>query len=459
MNDTLVLTVVGAPTVWLSLLGLLLLLGIPIREWFLAQGTRLAILFSLGALLTIAVPMLVLSDWSGKLYRVGEIVNLPESHFHLRLEFMFDGLSVPMAILTNLLCGTIAAFATNYLHRETGFQRFFLLFAMFWTGMTLAVLAGSIETLFLGWELVGLSSALLVAFFQDRVGPVANGLRIWSVYRCSDAALLLAAVLLHHAAGEGEFSELSGRAGWPNSNATLPIEVTVLAGILFIFAAAGKSALWPFSSWLPRAMEGPTPSSAVFYGALSIHLGAFLLLRISPLLDQSWLLSSVVIGLGVLTTAYAVVVGRVQTDVKSGLAFASLTQVGLIVVEIGLGFRYLALFHILGHASLRTLQLLRAPSLLRDYVELGNALGAQVNNRLGSAGKPSHSRGFTWIYRIGLERGYVDVVWATVVLQPLLRLLHGLRQIETRWLNRLNGSTDATHSTRQNSHGLDQWPQ
>jgi len=457
MMDALVLTVVGAPTVWLGLLGLLLLLGCPIREWFLAQGTRLAILISLGALLTIAIPMLILSDWSGKLYRVSEIVNLPASHFHLRLEFMFDGLSVPMAILTQLLCGTIAAFATNYLHRETGFQRFFLLFAMFWTGMTLAVLAGSIETLFLGWELVGLSSALLVAFFQDRVGPVANGLRIWAVYRCSDAALLLAAVLLHHAAGEGEFSELSGRAGWPHASGTLPADVTLWAGMLFIFAAAGKSALWPFSSWLPRAMEGPTPSSAVFYGALSIHLGAFLLLRISPLLDQSQLLSAVVIGLGLATTLYAVVVGRVQTDVKSGLAFASLTQVGLIVLEIGLGFRYLALLHILGHASLRTLQLLRAPSLLRDYVELGNALGTQVDNRLGHDAHKQGSRWSTAIYRFGLERGYVDILWTLIALRPLSNLLRFCRRLETDGLSRLNGGEESSVTHRKNSHGLDQW--
>lgn len=457
MIDALVLTVVGAPTLWLGLLGLLLLVGCPIRESFLAHGTRLAILISLGALLTIAVPMLLLADWSGKLYRVGEIVNLPASNFHLRLEFMFDGLSVPMAILTQLLCGTIAAFATNYLHKEVGFQRFFLLFAMFWTGMTLAVLAGSIETLFLGWELVGLSSALLVAFFQDRVGPVANGLRIWSIYRCSDAALLLAAVLLHHAAGEGEFSELSGRAGWPHSSGALPADVAIGAGLLFILAAAGKSALWPFSSWLPRAMEGPTPSSAVFYGALSIHLGAFLLLRISPLLDQSQLLSMVVVGLGLVTTLYAVVVGRVQTDVKSGLAFASLTQVGLIVVEIGLGFRYLALLHILGHASLRTLQLLRAPSLLRDYVELGNALGTQVNNRLGKEGRKANGRWFVWLYRFGLERGYIDVLWATMVLRPLSSVLRTCRQLESDWLLRLNGSEDTPSKARQNSHGLDQW--
>ena len=114
-------------------------------------------------------------------------------------------------------------------------------------------------------------------------------------------------------------------------------------------------------------MEGPTPSSAVFYGALSVHLGAFLLLRVSPILEASLLLSILVdrprIDLGDFWSLAA----RVQSDIKSALAFASLTQVGLIVAEIGLGLRYIALIHIIGHACLRTLQLLRAPSLLHDY--------------------------------------------------------------------------------------------
>ena len=117
-----------------------------------------------------------------------------------------------------------------------------------------------------------------------------------------------------------------------------------------LVAAAGKSALVPFSGWLPRAMEGPTPSSAIFYGALSVHLGAFLLLRVSPILEQSLLLSGAVVVIGLASAVFGAVVARVQTDIKSALAFASLTQVGIIVAEIGFGFRYIALIHIIGHA-------------------------------------------------------------------------------------------------------------
>src|SRR4029079_10358770 len=118
--------------------------------------------------------------------------------YHFSVKIVFDRLSVPFAILSYVLSGTIGAFATKYMHRERGFNRFFMLYALFVLGMVVTSLAGTIETLFTGWELVGLSSALLVAFFQERPGPVRNGLRVWTVYRISDAALLVAAVIMHH---------------------------------------------------------------------------------------------------------------------------------------------------------------------------------------------------------------------------------------------------------------------
>src|SRR5690606_30180659 len=140
---------------------------------------------------------------------------------------------------------------------------------------------------------------------------------------------------------------------------TLSESQALTVGQLLVIAAAGKSALVPISGWLPRAMEGPTPSSAVFYGALSGHLGTFLLLRLQPLLDVSPALRVVVITLGFVTALFAALSARVQTDIKCALSYASLTQVGIITVEIGLGLSYLALIHILGHACLRTLQFVR----------------------------------------------------------------------------------------------------
>jgi NAD(P)H-quinone oxidoreductase subunit 5 len=186
-------------------------------------------------------------------------------------------------------------------------------------------------------------------------------------------------------------------------------------------------------------MEGPTPSSAVFYGALSVHLGAFLLLRVSPLLEFSTTLSVVVVLVGLATAVFAYLAGSVQTDIKSVLSFASLSQVGIIVAEIGLGLRYVALVHILGHACLRTLQFLRAPTLLHDYHTLENAIG----EHLPRAGAPWHGIPFgrrrAWIYRLALERGYLDALLRDYVVGPFVRELRRCDALERRWTDWLEG--------------------
>ncbi len=271
----------------------------------------------------------------------------------------------------------------------------------------------------------------MVAFYHERQGPVRNGLRVWTVYRISDAALLLAAVVLHHLKGQGDFDKFLGNASWPEGVIQLGSGEVLAVGWLLFLAAAGKSALVPFSGWLPRAMEGPTPSSAVFYGALSVHLGAFLLLRFSPLLDASLTLRLLVIGAGLVTALFAATAERVQTDIKSELCFASLTQVGLIVAEIGLGFRYLALVHILGHGCLRTLQFLRAPSLLQDYSTLENAIGSRRVRQSSTARE--------WLFRFALERGYLDDLLAEYLARPVVKFFEFCDAQERRWTRWLSG--------------------
>ncbi len=439
--------VIGAPALLMCLLGLTSLVDRRLSERATILCVQAAI--SIGLVACVAIlAMMLLHGTRHVAVELGNWVEIPNYHFSLKI--VFDRLSVPFVILTFALCGTIAAFAKNYMHREPGFNRFFVLYSLFLLGMVAASLAGTIETLFAGWELVGLSSALLVAYFQERPAPVRNGLRIWAVYRVADAALLIAALLLHHLTGHGDFDKLMGsHPGWPDVHASVESHEALIIGLLLLIAAAGKSALVPFSSWLPRAMEGPTPSSAVFYGALSVHLGAYLLLRVSPALDLSPWLGGAVIGLGLLTAVYAALVGRAQTDIKSALSFASLTQVGIIVAEIGLAsflappwqafLRYFALIHILGHACLRTLQFVRAPTLLQDYRLLENAMGARLP-KLASLWERNLPQGLRiWLYRFALERGYLDSWLEDLLLQPFLRILRLCDSLEQRWTRLLSG--------------------
>lgn len=429
--------VVAAPFLLTMVLGVSSLVDRKLAEESTAQAVQVAVISGLLAAVAVLIAMLAMGTRHVTI-DLGNWVAIPR-HYHFSIKLLFDRLSIPMAILSYILAGTIGAFASKYLHRERGFNRFFVLYALFLLGMVVAALAGTIETLFTGWELVGLSSALLVAYFQERPAPARNGLWVWINYRVSDAALLLAAVAMHHLRGEGDFDELLGSAPWPEAHASLPIYPAFVVGVLLLVAAAGKSALIPFSGWLPRAMEGPTPSSAVFYGALSVHLGTFLLLRISPILECSMWLSAMVVAMGLTTAVFAYLAGSVQADIKSALSYASLTQVGIITVEIGLGFRYVALIHLLGHACLRALQFLRAPTLLHDYHTLENAIG----DHLPTAGVPwvrlRTQRAGNWLYRLALQQGYLDAFLSDYLVGPFVRVFRWFDKLERRWTDFLSG--------------------
>ncbi|HZT28665.1 MAG TPA: proton-conducting transporter membrane subunit [Bryobacteraceae bacterium] len=334
-------------------------------------------------------------------------------NYHFPLVLMADRLSLPFLGMTVVLSGLIGQFSATYLHRERGFLRFFLLLHLFAFGSLVAFAAGSFDLLVGGWELVGITSVLLIAFFQQRTAPVENGLRVFVVYRACDIGLLVAVFAMHHWAGTASFA-----AGLPK----LTGGQTVIACLLLLLAAAGKAAQVPFSEWLPRAMEGPTPSSAIFYGAISIHAGAYLLLRVQPMIAQSALVSGLVIATGVITAIHGTIVGRASADAKTSLAYASLTQVGVVLVEIGIGWKSIAIVHVLGHAMVRTLQFLRAPSMLHDYHMMRSASGGELSPT-GKHLEDLFPKGMQlWLFRWALDRGHLDTILDRLVVHPLVRL-------------------------------------
>jgi NAD(P)H-quinone oxidoreductase subunit 5 len=450
MTETLFLlmgtTVVASPVALLAILGLVTLIGRPLSEATISRLTQAAVLLSLLPSLGILVLMLMVGTRYVPI-ELGNWVSIPQEEFHFHLKFVFDRLSVPFVILSCVLCGVVGTFTRRYLHREEGYRRFFLYYAVFFCGIVLSSLAGTIETLFVGWELVGLASALLVAYFHERENPVRNGQRVWAIYRLSDAAFLIAAITMHHLTGEGDLGGLMTSGVWPEGTAAITSGQALFVGSLLLIAAAGKSALFPFSGWLPRAMEGPTPSSAIFYGALSVHLGAYLLLRVSPLLDVSLTLRLLVIGLGAISAISGAMMSRVQSDIKVSLAYASLTQVGIIVVEIGLGLRYLALIHIIGHACMRTMQLLRAPTLLRDYQEMENQMGERLPRDSRTLSKYLPNRLQDWCYRFGYDRAFMDVALDRLIVEPFLAVFRWCDRMEHAATDRLSRESSRESDT------------
>lgn len=290
------------------------------------------------------------------------------SHINFFIDFYFDHVTAVYCFVGSLLTFLIVSYSRIYLHRESGYKRFFNTLLLFYAGYNLAIFSGNMETLFIGWEILGLTSFLLVAFYRDRYLPVKNAFKVFSIYRIGDVGILLAMWASHHLWHENiTFSKLN--------NYELVHEhlmghslFGIFISLLILIAACAKSAQFPFSSWLPRAMEGPTPSSAIFYGSLSVHLGVFLLLRTMPFWEQQ-IFARIMIGVvGFISAAIGASIGRVQSSIKSQIAYASVAQIGLIFVELAFGFERLALLHFAGNAFLRTYQLLVSPSAVSYLV-------------------------------------------------------------------------------------------
>lgn len=363
----------GVPFGAFLVLGLVSWLNLPLGERAVSALTVLSAAVSAGLLAVVAT---------------GGPVEVPLGTWFdgFPLVLVADGLSLPVGVLSGLLGALIGAFSRRYLHRDPGYRRFHLLLALFVAGVQLVVLAGGLDLLVVGWELTGLASALLIAFFHQRRGPVAHGLRAFATYRVCDIGLVGAVVVLHH-------------HGPP-----------LAVGLLLLWGSMGKAAQFPLGGWLPRAMEGPTPSSAICYGAISVSLGPYLLLRTAPEWSQAPAVPVLVAVVGGLTAVHATLAGRAQTDIKTALAFASTTQVGLVFVEVGLGWELLALVHLIGHAALRSAQILRSPSLLHDHHHLEQALGGPVARRGAPWSRITPRPVRLWLYRFALERGYLDAV-------------------------------------------------
>jgi NADH:ubiquinone oxidoreductase subunit 5 (subunit L)/multisubunit Na+/H+ antiporter MnhA subunit len=253
----------------------------------------------------------------------------------VRLSFVLDAYSLPAATLVALVAWMALRFSATYLHRESGFPRFFLGMCLFLAGMLLIVLAANAVLAFVGWELAGISSWLLIAYTWERPLATGNALFVFLASRVGDAGFVLGIGLAVWSAGTVEWVWLAGDGSMSTVTARL-----LAAG--FVLAALVKSAQLPFTPWIARALEGPTPSSAVFYGSLMVHAGVYLLCRLQGLLLQVPDLLALLAVVGLTTALYGGLCALVQSDVKSALIFSVVAQVGLMFFCCGLGLFWLA---------------------------------------------------------------------------------------------------------------------
>jgi NADH:ubiquinone oxidoreductase subunit 5 (subunit L)/multisubunit Na+/H+ antiporter MnhA subunit len=346
----------------LPLVGFLISLLIPSKQEGMLSGITFLTTFlqMIGAWAFIAVWLFT----GHHSLNLKDIVVFKSVDYEFFIDFNFDKITAVYLFVGSFLTFLVTTFSRYYLHREPGYKRFFNSVLFFYIGYNLVIFSGNLETLFIGWEILGISSFLLIAFYRDRYLPTKNALKVFSIYRIGDVGLILAMWMSHHLWHKNiTFMQLSNNE-LVHIQLNAPSWIGLFISIMFLISAAAKSAQLPFSSWLPRAMEGPTPSSAIFYGSLSVHLGAFLLIRTFPFWEHQYPVRVIIVLLGLSTSIIATGIARVQSSVKSQIAYSSIAQIGLIFVEIACGWETLALFHFAGNAFLRTYQLLVSPSVV-----------------------------------------------------------------------------------------------
>ena len=270
--------------------------------------------------------------------------------------FSVDGLSWMMLFVVTLISGMIAIYSSGYMHGDPRFSRFFAYLSLFCASMLLLVLADHFVLLYVGWELVGACSYLLISFWFEKPEAAAAGRKAFITTRIGDTGLLLGILLLYWSAHALRFDQLE------TVRATLPPALLTLISVLIFLGAAGKSAQIPLHVWLPDAMEGPTPVSALIHAATMVAAGVYLVARTLPLFTPESL--QIVLIIGLMTHLFAGTVALTQTDIKRVLAYSTLSQLGLMMTALGLGQATLAMFHLGTHAFFKALLFLGAGSVI-----------------------------------------------------------------------------------------------
>ena len=358
---------------------------------------------------------------------------LHSGEYTIRLSLTLDALGLSMSTLVALLSVLTLRFSVNYMHREAGYQRFFMILCLFMAAMLLIVMAGNALLVFAGWELAGVSSYLLINYAFDRTTASTNATRAFVTNRIGDASFIIAVALSLFWVNSVE---------WPAILACTTTLEKLQVGLIvaaFLLAALAKSAQLPFSPWITRALEGPTPSSAIFYGALMVHAGVYLVIRLQPLFEQVPVLMLALVLLGGTTAVYGFLAGLVQTDIKSCLIFSTLGQVGLMFLACGLGWFTFAAWHLAAHAAWRAYQFLSAPALMHFMGRTARPVPRWLAcNR--------------WLYTACLQRFWLDSLADWLLVRPTRALAQDAQSFDQQIVNRLvglPGSASAVSSLAQ----------
>ncbi|WP_429885795.1 NADH-quinone oxidoreductase subunit L [Geoalkalibacter halelectricus] len=313
---------------------------------------------------------------------------LDSGSLQVPVEILFDPLSASMTLMVTAVSTLIHLYAAGYMEEEVDTARFFTLLNLFVFAMLLIVLADNLLLLFLGWEGVGLCSYALIGFWYAKTQNAAAGRKAFLVTRVGDVFLGIALLWLFSLFGTLSISSINAQAPLLDSGTLLLLTLLLLGG------ACGKSAQLPLMTWLPDAMAGPTPVSALIHAATMVTAGVYLLCRLFPLISLSPTGLACIALVGALTALYAASCALVQTDIKRVLAFSTMSQVGFMMLAVGVGSVSAALFHLLTHAFFKALLFLAAGCVIH--------LAAGENDLTRLGGMRKESPFLFWMFLIGV---------------------------------------------------------
>ena len=286
---------------------------------------------------------------------------VPVGSLQVDLAFLADPLSITMCLFVTGIGTLIHLYSVGYMHGDPRFSKFFLYLNLFAFSMLMLVLGENLLVTFLGWEGVGTCSYLLISFWHERESAATAGKKAFVTNRVGDWGVMIAMFLAFQAVGTLSYSGINSAA---ESGALAQSTATAIAVMLFI-GACGKSAQLPLYLWLPDAMEGPTPVSALIHAATMVTAGVFLMTRVNPVIHASftWVPTLIAI-IGCATAFFAATIAVAQNDIKKVLAYSTISQLGYMFLAIGSGAYVAAIFHMVTHAFFKALLFLGSGSVI-----------------------------------------------------------------------------------------------
>ena len=313
---------------------------------------------------------------------------LPVGSLHIDMALLADPLSITMALFITGIGTLIHLYAIGYMHGDPKFSKFFLYLNLFVFSMLMLVLGENLLVTFLGWEGVGACSYFLISFWHTRDSAATAGKKAFVTNRVGDWGMMVAMFLAFSSVGTLSYAGINSAA---EGGKLAAVTATGIAMMLFV-GACGKSAQLPLYIWLPDAMEGPTPVSALIHAATMVTSGVFLLTRMSPVLHASYpWLGDVIATVGALTALFAATIAVAQTDIKKVLAYSTVSQLGFMFLAIGSGAYVAAIFHMVTHAFFKALLFLGSGSVIHGMHH------EQDMRKMGALRKLMPITGFTFI--------------------------------------------------------------